>query len=75
MVENYSASASVNMRTRMVKAELLINGDVILAGGKAYLFIDGGLWDLQTMALAEENRLETLITEDRFVVFRPSLGF
>lgn len=66
---------SVRMRTRMVKAELLIPGDVVMTGEDLYLYTAEGLWDLQTKQKAADNRLETLLSEAKFVVVRPSLGF
>ena len=70
-----TGAPSVRMRTRMVTAELLFPGDVVMAGEALYLYTTEGLWDLQTKEKSADNRLETLIAEDRFVVLRPSLGF
>ena len=75
VVESDANAPAVKMRTRLVTEELLIVGDVLMTGEKLYLYTTDGLWDLQTKQLAAENRLETLLTEDRFVVLRPSLGF
>lgn len=75
VVESNVNLPSVYMRTRLVTEDLLIAGDVLMTGEGLYLYATDGLWDLQTKQLAAENRLETLLTEYRFVVLRPSLGF
>ena len=75
VTEVNTGAPSTRMRTRMVTAELLIPGDVVMTQDQLYLYTTEGLWDLQAKEKAADNRLETLLTEDRFVVLRPSLGF
>ena len=69
-------------RTRLVTAEQLIEGDIVVADdgeadleGMAWLFTDGALLDLQTgEMLPAEPMLSQLLCYKHFVVIRPSLG-
>ena len=69
-------------RTRLVTAEQLIEGDIVVANdakagfeGVAWLFVGGELLDLQTgEILPAEPTLSQLLCRKHFVVIRPSLG-
>ncbi|MBQ3252328.1 MAG: C40 family peptidase [Oscillospiraceae bacterium] len=69
-------------RTRLVAAQDLIEGDIVIANdgvdaldGAAWLFVEGGLLDLQTgETVPAEPLLSQLLCRRHFVVIRPSLG-
>lgn len=69
-------------RTRLVTAEQLIEGDIVVANdakagfeGVAWLFVGGELLNLQTgEILPAEPTLSQLLCRKHFVVIRPSLG-
>ena len=69
-------------RTRLVTAEQLMEGDVLIANdsketfeASAWLYTDGQLLDLQTgETIPAEPTLSQLLCRKHFVVIRPSLG-
>ncbi len=62
-------------RTRMVKADLLTVGDILVANEALYMFMGDALIDLEISKTVETEFLSSLPATKRFVVLRPSMGF
>ena len=68
-------SDAAQQRTRLVKADAMIAGDIILVNTNIYIFDGTTVWNLTTMAEEKSTFPEGLLAKKRFVVLRPSMMF
>jgi hypothetical protein len=61
-------------RTRMLKAEQLVVGDIIIADDEAFVYTGSSLLNATTMQLEELKFLDMFLAYYAFTVIRPSFG-
>lgn len=68
-------SLTAQKRTRYIREDLLITGDIIAKDNDLYLFTGDALLDLNSKTVVNTDILANIIAADRFAVLRPSMGF
>lgn len=61
-------------RTRYLREDLLVKGDIIAMDNELYLFVGDKLFDLNNKNMIETNILENILACERFAVIRASMG-
>ena len=68
-------SLTAQKRTRYLREDLLITGDIVARDNDLYLFTGDALLDLNSKMVVNTDILANIIAADRFAVLRPSMGF
>ena len=75
-VGEYDENSEVaRKRTRYIREDLLIPGDIIAKDNELYIFTGDKLFDLNSKAMTDTDVLENILAAKRFAVLRPSMSF
>lgn len=66
-------SINAQKRTRYIRSDLLVVGDIVAADDELYIFTGDKLFDLNKKVTVEINILENILASNKFAVLRPSM--
>lgn len=72
--ESDKNSSAAQKRTRYLREDLLVIGDIIAMDNELYLFVGDHLFDLNNKSMIKTDILQNILACKRFAVIRPSMG-